>query len=101
MSISNYGFGGANAHAVLEMPPRETRKVTSPSDADLTDPTKKPFLLSAHDRDSLQGRIKGLRIYFQQQPEAFEKLLGSNVIYAGAEKVSIGLQAGIVGILPG
>lgn len=81
VSISNYGFGGTNAHAVLEMPPRETRQLPRATEADMTDPKIKLFVISANDQDSLQARMKDLCIYFEQRPEVFEKLLCSNVAY--------------------
>lgn len=80
VSISNYGFGGTNAHAVLERAPDQKQHQSAPTTTE-EDPKQKLFVFSASDREALQTRIKDLGIYFEQRPEVFEKTLCANVAY--------------------
>lgn len=81
VSVSNYGFGGANAHAVLQMAPRESRAPQQYTDGRPEDPGVKLFFASANDQDALKARMNDLTIYFEQRPEVFEKSLCANVAY--------------------
>lgn len=85
-SVSNYGFGGTNAHAVLEKPPPPSQAQDDP-DID-NDPTRKLFLISANDKDSLKTRISDFGVYFEQRPEVFEKSLFGNFAYTLGSKMS-------------
>ena len=88
LSVSNYGFGGTNAHVVLEKAPLNFK---SPDDAvkDVeVDPKKKLFLISANDKESLRTRIKDFGIYFEQHPEVFERSLFGNFAYTLGNKMS-------------
>lgn len=89
--MSNYGFGGTNAHVVLgQAPPSAKPVIGSPEAAALvtTDPQWKLFVLSANDQDSLKLRAKDLGIYLEQRPEVFEKLLGGNIAYTLGQRRS-------------
>lgn len=93
ISVSNYGFGGTNAHVVLEKAPLNTNTPdTLSSDIDDThmynDPKHKLIFISANDKDSLQQRIKDFGIYFEQRPEVFEKLLFGNFAFTVGSKLS-------------
>ncbi|OJJ39118.1 hypothetical protein ASPWEDRAFT_149949 [Aspergillus wentii DTO 134E9] len=84
-SVSNYGFGGTNAHVVLQRPPLPA---AAPKDDVGMDPKRKLFLISANDKDSLRERIKDYGIYFEQHPEVFEKALVGNFAYTVGNKMS-------------
>ena len=77
VSVCNYGFGGANAHAVLQKAPPILQRTLN----DGTDPQAAAYqkcmlyVLSANSQESLRQRAKDLGIYLEQRPEAFEKLL--------------------------
>ncbi|KAJ5553023.1 type I iterative polyketide synthase [Penicillium frequentans] len=86
ISVSNYGFGGTNAHAVLEKPPPPVEALES-ADDDL-DPAHKLFLISANDKESLKTRIKDFGVYFEQRPEVFEKSLFGNFAHTVGSKLS-------------
>lgn len=86
ISVSNYGFGGTNAHAVLQKPPPPTQAQDNP-DID-NDPARKLFLISASDKESLKTRISDFGIYFEQRPEVFEKALFGNFAYTLGSKMS-------------
>lgn len=91
VSVSNYGFGGANAHVVLGAAPfgHKTTMVTTASlNAAPKDPECKLYVLSAHDSQSLQKKITGLGIFLEQRPEVFEKMLAGNVAYTLSERRS-------------
>ncbi|KAJ5833847.1 hypothetical protein N7474_002158 [Penicillium riverlandense] len=86
VSVSNYGFGGTNAHVVLEKPPLNPKP--SNDDEDNTDPKTKLFLISANDKESLKQRIDDFTVYFEQRPEVFEKDLFGNFAYTIGNKSS-------------
>lgn len=76
ISVNNFGFGGTNAHIVLERAPfpakkpSMSRKATgmnesgSPSQA-----PKRLFLLSGNDKQSLEAVMASLVVYLEQRPE--------------------------------
>ncbi|KAJ6013940.1 type I iterative polyketide synthase [Penicillium herquei] len=86
ISVSNYGFGGTNAHVVLEKPPPPSEAKDDP-DNDL-DPIHKLFLISANDKESLKTRIRDFGIYFEQRPEVFERSLFGNFAHTLGSKLS-------------
>ncbi|KAF3392979.1 Compactin diketide synthase mokB [Talaromyces pinophilus] len=92
ISVSNYGFGGTNAHVVLEKAPLSLNSPDSFStDTDDTtdnDPKHKLIFISANDKQSLVQRIKDFGIYFEQRPEVFEKLLFGNFAFTVGSKLS-------------
>lgn len=88
LSISNYGFGGTNAHVVLAKAPLQSKAPDKAAEDVEVDPKQKLFLISANDKESLRNRIKDFGIYFQQHPEVFEKSLCANFAYTLGNKMS-------------
>ncbi|KGO77525.1 Acyl transferase/acyl hydrolase/lysophospholipase [Penicillium italicum] len=88
LSVSNYGFGGTNAHAVLEKAPLSSKAPDGAFEDVEVDPKRKLFLISANDKESLRTRIKDFGIYFEQHPEVFEKTLFGNFAYTLGNKMS-------------
>ncbi|OQE44094.1 hypothetical protein PENCOP_c002G01853 [Penicillium coprophilum] len=88
LSVSNYGFGGTNAHAVLEKAPLASKAPDEAVEDVEVDPKRKLFLISANDKESLRTRIKDFGIYFEQHPEVFEKVLFGNFAYTLGNKMS-------------
>lgn len=86
ISVSNYGFGGANAHVVMQKPPAPTQAADD-AEAD-GDPKRRLFLISANDKDSLKTRIHDFGVYFEQRPEVFENSLFGNFAYTLGSKLS-------------
>lgn len=86
VSVSNYGFGGTNAHVVLERPP-PPKQVIDNADRD-GDPKRRLFLISANDKESLKTRIQDFGVYFEQRPEVFENSLFGNFAYTLGSKMS-------------
>lgn len=86
ISVSNYGFGGTNAHVVLAKPPPPTHMQDN---ADINgDPKRRLFLISANDKESLNTRIADFGVYFEQRPEVFENSLFGNFAYTLGSKMS-------------
>ncbi|KAL9110633.1 MAG: hypothetical protein Q9227_004810 [Pyrenula ochraceoflavens] len=83
ISVCNYGFGGANAHAVLEKASAAARRIVEASaeSQPAADQKWMLYVLSANSQDSVRQRAKDLGIYLEQRPEAFEKLLAGNIAY--------------------
>ncbi|KAB8360847.1 hypothetical protein FH972_024581 [Carpinus fangiana] len=91
VSVSNYGFGGTNAHAVFAKAPASSAVNAgnlTPEVKDMPDPKWKLFVLSANDKDSLKARVKDLGIYLEQRPEVFERLLAGNIAYTLGQRRS-------------
>lgn len=91
ISVSNYGFGGTNAHVVLGAAPPSTKPnlvTISGLAAAPKDPKCKLFVLSAHDQESLKKKVLDLGFYLEQRPEVFEKLLAANIAYTLGQKRS-------------
>jgi acyl transferase domain-containing protein/NADPH:quinone reductase-like Zn-dependent oxidoreductase len=86
ISVSNYGFGGTNAHVVLAKPPPPP--VSEDNAVADGDPKRRLFLVSAADKESLKTRIHDFGIYFQQHPEVFENSLFGNFCYSTGSKMS-------------
>ncbi|KAI1499706.1 hypothetical protein F5X99DRAFT_430330 [Biscogniauxia marginata] len=89
ISVNNFGFGGTNAHVVLERVPFTQRGPKN--DADLKDdnPAKKLFVITANDKSSLEAAMKGLVIYLEQRPEMFQKDLMADVAYTLGQRRSL------------
>ncbi len=88
VSVNNFGFGGTNAHVVLERIPFTQRGAKN--DADLTqDPGRRLFVISANDKSSLENVMKNLVIYLEQRPEMFQKDLMADVAYTLGQRRSL------------
>ncbi|KAI8945912.1 ketoacyl-synt-domain-containing protein [Xylaria longipes] len=89
ISVNNFGFGGTNAHVVLERVPFTQRGPKN--DADLKDdtPTRKLFIVTANDKGSLETVLKNLVIYLEQRPEMFQKTLMADVAYTLGQRRSL------------
>lgn len=79
ISISNFGFGGTNAHAVLEKAPFPakkpglSRKATAIPQGeggdDKPQDKRRLFVLTGNDKASLEGVMNKLVVYLEQRPE--------------------------------
>lgn len=86
-SINNFGFGGTNAHVVMERAP--IRTTGGAVFAVKQDPTKKLFVFSAADKIACQKLMKNLGVYLEQRPEMFQRDLMSNVAYTLGQRRSL------------
>ena len=85
-SINNFGFGGSNAHAVLERGPLITR--TPPEPKETKESAQKLFVLSANDEAVVKKSMEKLGIFLEQHPEVFQKALTRNLAYTLGERRS-------------
>ncbi|TWU77265.1 putative PKS-like protein biosynthetic cluster [Metarhizium rileyi] len=76
ISINNFGFGGSNAHCVLEKFPSTLQGTLPPAPTAM-----RLFVLSANDEESAQQRATQLGVYLEQHPGVFEKHLVRNIAY--------------------
>ncbi|KAL3425313.1 polyketide synthase [Phlyctema vagabunda] len=91
-SINNFGFGGANSHVVMQKGPSISKTAKYAVEEPLTDipgPTKKLYVLSAHDKDSLERQMHDLTIYLEQRPEVFQKSLMPDLAYTLGQRRSV------------
>ncbi|KAK2623593.1 hypothetical protein QTJ16_007147 [Diplocarpon rosae] len=91
-SINNFGFGGTNAHAVLERSPVAPRELLPGTNDTLATgnkaPAKRLYVLSANDKPSLEGRMHDLTVYLEQRPEVFQNSLLPNLAYTLGQRRS-------------
>ncbi|KAF4635682.1 hypothetical protein G7Y89_g2413 [Cudoniella acicularis] len=85
-SINNFGFGGTNAHVVLERAP--FLKENESDSGDSATQFRKLFVLSANDKSALEALMKNIGIYLEQRPEIFQNDLMSNIAYTLGQRRS-------------
>ncbi|KAK7943133.1 polyketide synthase [Apiospora aurea] len=78
ISINNFGFGGANAHVVLERSP-SAESTGSPSKLPRGGP--KLFAVTANSEESLKKQVKKLGVYIEKHPEIFQATLFRDMAY--------------------
>jgi len=84
-SVNNFGFGGTNAHVVLERAPFWKKNETPDSEFQ----SRKLFVLSANDKNALEAQMKNLGIYLEQRPEIFQNDLMGNIAYTLGQRRSL------------
>lgn len=92
VSVNNFGFGGTNAHVVLEKTPFSLTvagQTTINHLAGESSDTLRLYVLSAFDELTLKEQIKQLGIYLQQRLELFEKRMAPNLAYTLAQRRSL------------
>ncbi|KAI1076604.1 ketoacyl-synt-domain-containing protein [Whalleya microplaca] len=88
ISVNNFGFGGTNAHVVLEKVAFTQRGPKNDADLKQDNPPLKLFPISANDKNSLEAVLKNLVIYLEQRPEMFQKDLMANAAYTLGQRRS-------------
>lgn len=88
LSVNNFGFGGTNAHVVLEKVPFLTRGAKNDADLKSDNPGRKLFAITANDKSTLEAVMKSIVIYLEQRPEMFQKDLMADVAYTLGQRRS-------------
>ncbi|SPO00225.1 related to polyketide synthase [Cephalotrichum gorgonifer] len=86
ISVNNFGFGGTNAHVVVEKAPFVPKIRGAVDDGRAF--TRRLFVFSANDKASLQNVTKNLVVYLEQRPEMFQVGLMANVAYTLCQRRS-------------
>ncbi|KJZ74256.1 hypothetical protein HIM_06262 [Hirsutella minnesotensis 3608] len=84
ISVNNFGFGGSNAHCVLQRPAIDFESIVQ----EKSDGVHKLFVLSGHGEEAAKARAKQLGIYAEQHPEVFQKRLVRDLSYTLCERRS-------------
>lgn len=83
-SVNNFGFGGTNAHVIMERGPRyETEGLEK------DDPlTRRVYVVSGNDKQAASQLGKGLCTYLDLNPPVFTDSLMDNIAYTLGQKRS-------------
>lgn len=82
ISVNNFGFGGSNAHAVLERPPFSLSDLPQESKNE----TPKLFVLCVNDNGAIKRLALQMGTYIEQHPEIFQKRLPRDMAYTLGER---------------
>ncbi|PHH68887.1 hypothetical protein CDD82_201 [Ophiocordyceps australis] len=94
LSVNNFGFGGSNAHCILERRPMSFEGAIQK----MSDGQHKLFVLSGHSEAAARQRGKHLSIYAEQHPEAFQRTLVRDLAYTlGQRRSHMQWRAAITG----
>ncbi|KAK3345970.1 polyketide synthase [Lasiosphaeria hispida] len=81
ISINNFGFGGSNAHVVLESGPLPAISEPEP-DAQVP----RLFVVSGNDEGAAKRMVANLTVYVEQHPEVYQKTTTRDLVYTLGER---------------
>lgn len=92
VSVNNFGFGGTNAHVVLERAPaaggHASTAVSGESNTQKKS-SRKLYVLSGNDKQAVERQKIAIGIYLEQRPEVFQNALLSNLAYTFGQRRSL------------
>lgn len=95
VSINNFGFGGTNAHTVLERALSIPQTSPGSQPQNQTQNRKMLYVVSANDKVSVTNQMQNLTVYLEQRPEVFQKSLSEELsIYPRAKTLSLTMENG-------
>ncbi|KAH8891529.1 polyketide synthase [Thozetella sp. PMI_491] len=86
ISINNFGFGGSNAHCVLQRGPFISKTGQPNPEHKVSAP--RLFVLSANDETAAKKSMEQLSIFLEQHPEIFQRALLRNLAYTLSDRRS-------------
>ncbi|KAJ6787270.1 hypothetical protein PWT90_05863 [Aphanocladium album] len=88
ISVNNFGFGGSNAHVVLEGPPMSQTVKDLPMESNDNGTIPRLFAISGNDVDTVKRIAAAIGVYAEQHPEVFEKRIVRDLAYTLGERRS-------------
>ncbi|KAH9873394.1 hypothetical protein J1614_005792, partial [Plenodomus biglobosus] len=93
ISVNNFGFGGSNAHCVLEKAPSPIPRVYNESDIG-----PRLVVLSANDKEAVVRLNSSIGVWLEKHPDLFDKQLLRDVAYTLCDRRShLSWRTAIVG----
>lgn len=80
------GFGGTNAHCVLEKSPKPLK---GPPPKEVARQDWRVYILSGAAEGAVKQQMRNLEVYLEQRPEAFEIALMPNLAYTLCQRRSL------------
>lgn len=91
--VNSFGFGGANAHAVLESPPRARSRSVSVATAALVEAEPRVFLVSARSMAALRASAASLSEHVRTSEASLEDLSRALLLRRSRFEFRLGLAA--------
>ncbi|ATY60574.1 Beta-ketoacyl synthase [Cordyceps militaris] len=86
ISINNFGFGGSNAHVVLEKAPLSQVAKDLAIEANDNQVVPRLFVMSGNDEGAAKRNAAAIGIYTEQHPEVFQKRIIRDMAYTLGER---------------
>jgi acyl transferase domain-containing protein len=100
-SVNNFGFGGTNAHIILEEAPVKSVDLNTASDPNTHDPCPRLYVLSAKDERALSNYIPSLIKYIGNATVDERRFMSDLSYTLRCRRSRFGRQLGMVASTPG
>ncbi|KAF7589013.1 hypothetical protein BBP40_004840 [Aspergillus hancockii] len=99
-SVNNFGFGGANAHVIIDEAPVKSRGPNPASDSNMHEPCPRLYVLSAKDERALSNYIPGLIKYIANATGDEQNFMTDLSYTLRCRRSRFGRQLGMVAATP-